>query len=599
VGSRRARRKRGSQTKSDLPVELARIPSDLLAPVIAADFARLRISVSIWAHGVWRALHLVSNVSTFEVEHGGWPLRHFYNERCLERVCREKRSVIGEHGGFLDLFVPVINANSVDAVLVAGPVMRTRATGTEVRERWHKITHSHGHLAEPDFFRYLEATLATVVFEGPRLDTLQRLLECFAKVVSERGMRPELAKQAAALQTKLDEATFPERMWDAARSMIGRLAQIWSTPLHLDPLASFGLKRPPRHVIAGLLFERSAKGDPTDSVIRSDAFQRACVGLAKKQGRLISGRVGRHGVTFLVDSRDTGTRLETSLLDVASRAGALARRFGFSFHAGLACAGSTESLADLYQQALGAAEQALSRKVTVAHGERMHERFTGHLRELRAKLGQGVGQQPSLLTPRFDRYVESVLLHSRYHVETVRQHLEAGLEWLLEPLAHVGAFDARSFDEMWASAERAVDEASTIADVVSPYRQLVADVADSLQNATAARHDRTLRRALAFIRGHLTERMTVAQVASAAGFAPAYFSKLLKHKEGVAFERYVRQLRVVRAKHMLADTPFAAERIAHLCGFGNRTYFHRAFKSLTGMTPREYRAAQHTSLTKR
>jgi len=58
-------------------VELARISPDLLAPVVAADFARLRISVSIWALGVWRALNLVSNIASFEVEHGGWPLRHF------------------------------------------------------------------------------------------------------------------------------------------------------------------------------------------------------------------------------------------------------------------------------------------------------------------------------------------------------------------------------------------------------------------------------------------------------------------------------------------------------------------------------------------
>ena len=45
---------------------------------------------------------------------------------------------------------------------------------------------------------------------------------------------------------------------------------------------------------------------------------------------------------------------------------------------------------------------------------------------------------------------------------------------------------------------------------------------------------------------------------------------------------------------MLADTPFGAERIAHLCGFGNRTYFHRAFKQLTGVTPSAYRAAERS-----
>src|SRR6185369_12013959 len=167
----------------------------------------------------------------------------------------------------------------------------------------------------------------------------------FAEVVSGHGARPELAKQAAALQAKLDEATLPERMWDAARSMVGRLTHIWSTPLHLDPLASFGLKRAPRHVIAGLLFEHSKKGDPVDNIIRSDAFQRACVGLAKKQGGLISGRIGTHGVTFLIDSRDTGTRLETMLLEVVSRASTLARRSGFSFHAGISRSTSGDSLA--------------------------------------------------------------------------------------------------------------------------------------------------------------------------------------------------------------------------------------------------------------
>ena len=376
--------------------------------------------------------------------------------------------------------------------------------------------------------------------------------------------------------------------------MVGRLTHIWSTPLHLDPLASFGLKRAPRHVIAGLLFEHSTKGDPVDNIIRSDSFQRACVGLAKKQGGLISGRIGTHGVTFLIDSRDTGTRLETMLLDVVSRASTLARRFGFSFHAGISRSTSADSLAARYHQALSAAEKALSQKVAVAYAEPRPERSGRDLRELRAKLGQGVGQEPTLLSPRFDRYVEAVLLHSGYHVETVRRHLEAGLERLLEPLSYVGAFDAKTFEEMWASAERAVDGASTIVDVVSPYRQLVADIGDALQNATSARHDRSLRRALEFIRDHLSEPMTVAQVASAAGFAPAYFSKLLKRKEGVAFEGYLRQLRITRAKQMLADTPFGAERIAHLCGFGNRTYFHRAFKQLTGVTPSAYRAAERS-----
>ena len=115
-----------------LNVELARVPSELLAPAIAADFARLRISVSFFSRGVWRALQLVSNIGTCEVEHGGWPSRHLYNMRSLERVEREKRSVLGEHAGFFDLFVPVLKEGSVDAILVAGPFAKTRPKSTEV-----------------------------------------------------------------------------------------------------------------------------------------------------------------------------------------------------------------------------------------------------------------------------------------------------------------------------------------------------------------------------------------------------------------------------------------------------------------------------------
>jgi AraC-like DNA-binding protein len=577
---------------SEAIVELARIPSELLAPAIAADFARLRISVSFLAHGVWRALELVPNITTYEVEHGGWPSRHLYNARSLERVEREKRSVLGEHAGFFDLFVPVHQEGSVDAVLVAGPFARTRPKSAEVLERWHRITNSQGRLADPSFFRYLEATLATVTFEGTLFETFERLLSCFARVVGGQGPRAPLAREASALQSQLDEATFADRMWDAARDMVGRLTHIGSTPLLVDPLASFGLERAPGHVVVGLLRERGAERDPVDAIVRGDALQRACVTLARRRGRMICGRIGSHGVTFLIDAQDEGTRLRTVLLDVASRASALARRFGFSLHAGLSRPEGAASLAVRYGEALGAAEKALSLGASVAFGERRPERWAQHLRELRAELGRSLGEQPGLLSPRFDRYIEAALLHSGYHIDTVRRQLEAGLERLIEPLSNAGALDAKTVDEMWTSAERAVEGASTIVDVVSPYRRLVVDIEHALRSATPARHDRGARRALSFVRDHLAEPMALADVARVAGFEPAYFSKLLKRKEGVTFEHYVRRLRIERAKQMLADTPFGAERIAQLCGFGNRTYFHRAFKQVVGVTPNAYRMAE-------
>ena len=74
-----------------------------------------------------------------------------------------------------------------------------------------------------------------------------------------------------------------------------------------------------------------------------------------------------------------------------------------------------------------------------------------------------------------------------------------------------------------------------------------------------------------------------------AGFAPGYFSKLFKRDEGVTFERYLRALRVERARQMLYATRLSVERVRQLAGFRTRSYFNRVFRQSFGTTPIAYR----------
>jgi two-component system response regulator YesN len=78
-------------------------------------------------------------------------------------------------------------------------------------------------------------------------------------------------------------------------------------------------------------------------------------------------------------------------------------------------------------------------------------------------------------------------------------------------------------------------------------------------------------------------------VARVAGFAPDYFSTLLKEEEGTTFEQYVQRHRLERAKHLLSGTSMSIGRVAYLSGFRSRTYFQRLFKQSIGKTPKEYR----------
>jgi len=174
-------------------------------------------------------------------------------------------------------------------------------------------------------------------------------------------------------------------------------------------------------------------------------------------------------------------------------------------------------------------------------------------------------------------------------LESTRAHLEAGLERLAEPLLATGALDQRSFDDLYASVERVAEDAPTVTELVAPYRRLVSDIESALQSSTSARQNRSTRRALSFIREHLSEPLRLAQVARVAGFAPGYFSKLFKREEGVTFEDHVRQVRVARAKQMLTSTSLSVERVGKLSGFAGRSHFQRVFKEAVGSTPLAYR----------
>jgi AraC-like DNA-binding protein len=350
-----------------------------------------------------------------------------------------------------------------------------------------------------------------------------------------------------------------------------------------------GLEQIPEHVIAGLLLGRADQDDPVDEVIRRDAFQRACVKLATEIGNVACGRISEHGVFFLVHRRGAASRTRSKLMEIAAELTKLARRHGFSLHAGIVQGTHASPLPTYYRAAVAAAEKALSQGRSLAFGEERVEHSAERLRELRQELAQSVEDKPNLLSPRFSRYIDAALTHSGYRLEGTHRDLATGLERLTEPLLANGSLDKKSFNELHATLERNSEKARSLNELVALYRSVVTDIEASLRKPKAARQDRGVRRAMSFIRDHLGEPLTQAQVAKVAGFAPDYFSRLFRREQGVTFAHYVQELRVERAKEMLHRTMLPVEEVQKLCGFRTRTYFHRVFKDAVKKTPAEYR----------
>jgi AraC-like DNA-binding protein len=244
-----------------------------------------------------------------------------------------------------------------------------------------------------------------------------------------------------------------------------------------------------------------------------------------------------------------------------------------------------------YRGALWAAERALSQGIGVAHATQRQSSSGEALRELRSEIGESIKERSTLLSPRFDRYIEAVLAHVGYRIERAQGELSAGLERVTEPLLAAGLIQRRSYSEMFALMEERAEAARTVDELVHCYRSHVTELQAALTDPSLARQERGTQRAVTFMNERYGEPLTMAKVARVAGFAPDYFCRLFKRDQGTTPELYLLRLRVNRAKEMLLATKLGTDAVRKLCGFQTRAYFQRAFKKLEGTTPGEFRAS--------
>jgi AraC-like DNA-binding protein len=564
----------------------------LITPAAAHAFETLRVGASINEETQWHAIHGPPiKVINFETAHGRERERELYNDRSIAQARRTGKPVLGQHAGFSDFYVPIVERDQVYAVLVVGPFATRRPTSSDLLDRWHWLSGRRGHPSDPEFAHYVALTLETLLLEGEQIANFERMLRCFARLCVCDGDAREVAAEAAALRTKIELSRDVERMWDGARDMVDeQTTRSWLSPHNAVELSYLGLTGLPEHALAGLAIGRSDDPDPVGQMLARNAFQRACVGLARESKNVICGRIAEHGVVFLAGPGRSNAKVGQLFEQLGARAATLARKkFGLSLHLGASAPASTGTLSARCDQALGAAESALSHGVPFVTAELDERRPIHPARQLRHELAQVAERQPHLLLEKFEHYGDAVAVQCGYRLELVRAYLEAGFESAARALLASGALGQKSAADLYASLDRAALRAATVGELLAAYRFAVADLVAGAQRPAGAAHDRSLRRALAFMHEHFAEPISLARVAAEGGFAPRYFSQLFKRRHGTTFEQYLRHLRVRNAQQLLAGTDLGIERVGRLSGFPVRSYFHRVFKELSGMTPVEFR----------
>jgi AraC-like DNA-binding protein len=111
-------------------------------------------------------------------------------------------------------------------------------------------------------------------------------------------------------------------------------------------------------------------------------------------------------------------------------------------------------------------------------------------------------------------------------------------------------------------------------------------------NLTSAEMAGRLHRVLMHIDRHLTESITLDDLAAVAGLNPNYFSDSFQRAMRIRPIEYINQSRVMEAQIRLATTAAPVKAIAYELGFTTPQYFARVFKALVGVTPTQYRKLQ-------
>ena len=90
-----------------------------------------------------------------------------------------------------------------------------------------------------------------------------------------------------------------------------------------------------------------------------------------------------------------------------------------------------------------------------------------------------------------------------------------------------------------------------------------------------------------YIEAHLTEDMSLSDLALQAGLSKFHFSRLFKQTMGLTPHKYLIRRRIEQAAQQLKQGQ-SIPQVAHQFGFSDQSHFTRVFKQIKGATPRQF-----------
>lgn len=97
------------------------------------------------------------------------------------------------------------------------------------------------------------------------------------------------------------------------------------------------------------------------------------------------------------------------------------------------------------------------------------------------------------------------------------------------------------------------------------------------------------KRTCKFIASHLSERITIEQLATLFHVSTTQLKNCFKGVYGMSVYAYIRSQKMLAASHLLKTTDYTVLDVGNRFGYDNGSKFAKAFRDVMGMTPNEFR----------
>jgi two-component system response regulator YesN len=175
-------------------------------------------------------------------------------------------------------------------------------------------------------------------------------------------------------------------------------------------------------------------------------------------------------------------------------------------------------------------------------------------------------------------------------------------EYLLSLYDELAASAIRSFYEMvpYSDVQSLIQRFRTVQGtaglpLASLQRQLLTlctEGAELVRQNSLSEGQKAIYKAIDYIKGRLSEDITVGECAAHVHLSASYFAGLFKQVTGMTVTQYITSERIQKAKLLLVEGAQVQE-VASALGYEERRYFSEMFKKITGQTPSEFRAGYH------